>query len=344
VVVRDGDETALTAQEAAFLRVLAAAAGDVVSRDDLLRDVWGHRVAVVTRAVDNAAARLRAKIELDPANPAHLLTERGAGYRLVGARWEARPAGRAAPLPVVPPTDLVGRHRDIAAVLAALDASPVVTVLGAPGVGKSAVARAAAAARGGVEVAAADLATVAVPPGTVVLVDDVGDPTPLLPAIAGAVQRGARLLVTARRPVGTKDERRVRLRPLPPDDAARLAGELAAVPGMADGIPLAIELAKSASRLLPPSELGSVDALAQPSRRPARHRRWVDAVRPSWEDLDSEAQALALRVARDGGVAAGAAPWEALVDLVDRSLIEREGDRFRMPPVLARAILRLGGG
>jgi DNA-binding response OmpR family regulator len=81
-VQRDGEVTALSAQEVAILRLLIAGAGQVVSREDLLREVWGWRAAGQTRSVDNAVVRLRAKLEDDPRHPRHLLTVRGVGYRL----------------------------------------------------------------------------------------------------------------------------------------------------------------------------------------------------------------------------------------------------------------------
>lgn len=80
-VLRDGEEIALTTQEARCLAYLAERAGRSVDREDLLRDVWGYRGGVVTRSVDNTVLRLRAKIEADPARPRHVLTVQGTGYR-----------------------------------------------------------------------------------------------------------------------------------------------------------------------------------------------------------------------------------------------------------------------
>src|SRR5688500_10185837 len=64
--VRDGVETALTTKEAALLAHLAAHAGEVVSRDALLREVWGWKASGSTRSVDICVRRLRQKIETDP--------------------------------------------------------------------------------------------------------------------------------------------------------------------------------------------------------------------------------------------------------------------------------------
>jgi DNA-binding winged helix-turn-helix (wHTH) protein len=339
IVLRDGQEVPLTAQEAAMLRVLAAARGAVVDRDTLLRDVWGHKAAVVTRAVDNAAARLRAKLEADPSEPVHLLTVRGAGYRLAGARSEAAAARAAAPLPVVAPPGLIGREADLAALSAALEAAPLVTITGAPGVGKSALSRAAAAARGGVEVQARDLAATALPPGTLALVDDAdAEHDAILEALPRVLARGVRLIVTSRRPLGSAQERRLRLRPLADPDAARLCAARG-LPGLPlDGLPLAVELAAAASRLVPVEELGGIEHLAHPTRRPARHRRWIDAVAPSWEALDPAARELAGWAARRGAFTLDDAPGDGIAALADRSLLERDGDRFGMLPLVAAAV------
>jgi len=76
-----GSATPLTDQEAALLSYLVARPGRVVSRDELLERVWGYADSVVTRAVDAAVRRLRNKIEADAADPVHLVTVHGVGYR-----------------------------------------------------------------------------------------------------------------------------------------------------------------------------------------------------------------------------------------------------------------------
>ena len=73
----------LTRKEFGLLRVLAARAGEVVTRDDLLNEVWGYDATPTTRTVDNHVASLRAKLEENPSNPRHLLTVHGVGYRWV---------------------------------------------------------------------------------------------------------------------------------------------------------------------------------------------------------------------------------------------------------------------
>jgi DNA-binding response OmpR family regulator len=62
---------------------LWAAGGTVVSKDQLLRNVWGFKCEVETRTLDFHVATLREKIESDPSHPVHLLTVRGVGYRLI---------------------------------------------------------------------------------------------------------------------------------------------------------------------------------------------------------------------------------------------------------------------
>ena len=78
---RDGRTIALTAHEVELVRWLAGHAGHVVSRAELLQHVWRVSAASETRAVDVAIAALRAKLERDPANPAIIVSIRGAGYR-----------------------------------------------------------------------------------------------------------------------------------------------------------------------------------------------------------------------------------------------------------------------
>jgi DNA-binding response OmpR family regulator len=78
-----GNITRLTLMEAELLRHLIRAEGRVVSRKSILEEVWGLREDTDTRAIDNFVVRLRRYIEDDPAQPQHLLTVRGVGYRFV---------------------------------------------------------------------------------------------------------------------------------------------------------------------------------------------------------------------------------------------------------------------
>jgi two-component system alkaline phosphatase synthesis response regulator PhoP len=78
-----GNIIRLTLMEAELLRHLIRADGLVVSRKSILQEVWGLREDTDTRAIDNFVVRLRRYIEDDPAQPQHLLTVRGVGYRFV---------------------------------------------------------------------------------------------------------------------------------------------------------------------------------------------------------------------------------------------------------------------
>lgn len=82
-VTRDGRDLALTPKEFDLLIALMKRRGAVVSRLELLREVWGHTAAVMTRTVDLHVFELRRKVEADASHPRHILTVRKAGYRFV---------------------------------------------------------------------------------------------------------------------------------------------------------------------------------------------------------------------------------------------------------------------
>ncbi len=82
VVTRDGQQIHLTKTEFRLLVELANSPGKVFSREDLLEKVWGHGVFGDGRLVDVHVRRLRTKVEADPANPRHVVTVRGLGYKL----------------------------------------------------------------------------------------------------------------------------------------------------------------------------------------------------------------------------------------------------------------------
>ena len=81
-VTRHGEPVALSPKEFDLLLTLLRRRGAVASRVELLREVWGHRVEVMTRTVDIHIAELRRKLEDDPSAPRHILTVWKAGYRL----------------------------------------------------------------------------------------------------------------------------------------------------------------------------------------------------------------------------------------------------------------------
>jgi len=84
VVRRAGTELHLTKTEFRLLCELASSPGRVFSREVLLERVWGYGYFGDGRLVDVHVRRLRTKIEADPANPRHVATVRGLGYKLQG--------------------------------------------------------------------------------------------------------------------------------------------------------------------------------------------------------------------------------------------------------------------
>jgi DNA-binding response OmpR family regulator len=82
-VRRNGAPVVLTAHEFKLLKFFTDNAERVLTRDVLLNEVWGYNFYPTTRTVDNQILKLRQKLEPDPANPKHLLTIYGAGYKFV---------------------------------------------------------------------------------------------------------------------------------------------------------------------------------------------------------------------------------------------------------------------
>ena len=83
ILRRDGEEVALTPQEFKILRYFVHNVERVISREELLNQVWGFNCYPSTRTVDNHLVKLRQKIEIDAANPRHFKTVHGAGYKFV---------------------------------------------------------------------------------------------------------------------------------------------------------------------------------------------------------------------------------------------------------------------
>jgi DNA-binding response OmpR family regulator len=79
----NGNTIQMTLMEAELLRHLVQNEGRVVSRKSILEEVWGLHEDTDTRAIDNFIVRLRRYIEDNPAQPRHLLTVRGVGYRFI---------------------------------------------------------------------------------------------------------------------------------------------------------------------------------------------------------------------------------------------------------------------
>jgi DNA-binding response OmpR family regulator len=78
-----GKTLAMTAQEFKVLHFFAKSPARVISREELLNEVWGYQNYPSTRTVDNHILRLRQKLENDPSNPTHFVTVHGAGYKFL---------------------------------------------------------------------------------------------------------------------------------------------------------------------------------------------------------------------------------------------------------------------
>ena len=81
-VTRDGAPVALRPKEYDLLVALLRRNGQVATRIELLKEVWGYDDSVMSRTVDTHIAELRRKLEADPASPRHILTVLKTGYRL----------------------------------------------------------------------------------------------------------------------------------------------------------------------------------------------------------------------------------------------------------------------
>jgi two-component system alkaline phosphatase synthesis response regulator PhoP len=80
-ILKNGQATDLGERECRLLRYLIERKGTVLSRDELLQEVWGYKSIPLTRTVDVHVAWLRQKIEDDPKNPQYIVTVHGQGYR-----------------------------------------------------------------------------------------------------------------------------------------------------------------------------------------------------------------------------------------------------------------------
>jgi two-component system alkaline phosphatase synthesis response regulator PhoP len=83
-VVRDGEPVEMSAREFQLLTYLIEHRGVVLSRDELLNNVWGYDAMPSTRTVDVHISWLRQKVEVNPKHPQFILTVHGLGYKFVG--------------------------------------------------------------------------------------------------------------------------------------------------------------------------------------------------------------------------------------------------------------------
>ncbi|MFT4976345.1 MAG: DNA-binding winged helix-turn-helix (wHTH) protein/tetratricopeptide (TPR) repeat protein [Myxococcota bacterium] len=135
-VLREDGAVSLSQREADLLAYLAARPGRMVTREELLLQVWEHVRVVPTRSVDMAVHRLRRKIEADPRKPSHLLSCRGGGYQLVLQEASEKASNVRPAL-----TSFVGREQDCTDLAGRLEAGcRLLTVTGVPGVGKTRLA------------------------------------------------------------------------------------------------------------------------------------------------------------------------------------------------------------
>src|SRR5260370_27611798 len=82
-ITRGDEKITVTAKEFKTLEFLTKNAKRVISRDELLNEVWGYQNYPCTRTVDNHILRLRQKLESNPSHPSHLLTVHRMGYKFV---------------------------------------------------------------------------------------------------------------------------------------------------------------------------------------------------------------------------------------------------------------------
>ncbi|MBT3219990.1 MAG: AAA family ATPase, partial [Proteobacteria bacterium] len=141
VALRGKDTVRLTNMESNLLKYLVGRMGQVVSRGELLEEVWGYRKAAVTRTVDSTIRRLRGKIESDPKAPHHLITVHGRGYQ-----WVSTPTHEPKPEPSATNLfefgdEFIGRDADLARISELFDTQcQLVTLVGPPGIGKTRLA------------------------------------------------------------------------------------------------------------------------------------------------------------------------------------------------------------
>ena len=78
---KGGVQLDISSREFQILKILITHEGEVVSRDQILDEIWGYDDFPTERAIDTHIARLRQKLEDDPSQPRHILTVYGAGYK-----------------------------------------------------------------------------------------------------------------------------------------------------------------------------------------------------------------------------------------------------------------------
>ena len=145
---RDGSEVKLAPRAAAVLHLLAERAQELVTKQDLLKRVWGG-MAVGDDALTSCIQELRGVLGDDARHPHYIETRHRRGYRLMVPAALNEQSGAAAPVPVAPPepSRLVGRAAELSELARAFDQArssrrQIVFISGEPGIGKSALAEA----------------------------------------------------------------------------------------------------------------------------------------------------------------------------------------------------------
>jgi DNA-binding winged helix-turn-helix (wHTH) protein len=144
-LTRNGDELALEPKAFAVLLVLLARAGELVTRDELLDAVWGHRY-ITPATLNRVMVLLRRAFDDDPERPRFIETVHGAGYRFVApvervatTRREVRAHFGPPPIAHLPAKlePLIGRDRELGQLTAMISEHRSVTVIGPGGMGKT---------------------------------------------------------------------------------------------------------------------------------------------------------------------------------------------------------------
>lgn len=332
LVWRDGGSVQLTVAEARPLAYLAENPGRAVSNEELLERVWGYRKGVRSRTVVTTVWRLREKIESDPANPVHMLTVFGTGYRFEP--------------PSAPPPEgrFFGRTEELGRLRAG---GSIVTIVGPAGVGKTRLARewldaepglfvdlstatgsdaivcrVAAAMRIHLSPCQADVEVVGDALRTQgvarIVLDNVEQVVGGAGATIGpwaAAAPATRFVVTSREALRLEGEHVIALEPLPEEDAIALLVDrgrrvrpggrfddratLRAVVDRLERLPLALELASVRLAVMSPAELLARLDDRLGVLRPLRSvgRTLDEAIARSWELLDEGEREVLVQLA-----------------------------------------------
>ena len=377
-VHRDGERTQLTTKERGLLLHLADRAGDVVQTEELLVEVWGYSPSVASRAVANAMLRLRRKVEVDPADPDHLFTVYGEGFRFEPLRVQLSAT-----------TALVGRERELKTLSKLLSSGArLVTVVGIGGIGKTTLVQQLVSPRGARSAVLEDQEEVAA-----AVAHQLGDadeaallrrlrrsgPTLLvLDNLERVHQRAGRVLTrwlrelpelqvvaTSRIPLNIEGEHRLILGPVSSHTAAEIFlvrartswPEVEDSPALRelldhlDRVPLAIELAAARADVCGLDDLRerTSGGALEGSARGGMHDTLVWSIN-ALEDEDARALARCTGFAGDFSVdaaEAAAGSLGSLQRLLGAGLVQRvnRGDRvrFRLLRLVRQAVLDTGG-